>query len=318
MSEFPREVLVDGCRIAVMQRGQGPAVMAVHGGPGLDHTTLLPGMQILEQHYTVYYVDLRGHGISDRPALETLTFRQLARDIEAVRQALGLERFALLGHSMGAKVAVLYALEFSRALTCLVLVGANLTPPRFAAAFLGAPGRLWTRLKLVWWAFTGAIREVIGRPLSPEENQRRFWSFAWRFYTRREHPSPRLREILLGALKPPLTAFNPLMLELATVDLSRVISAVEVPSLIVCGEEDILFWEDQHALFSIPKATFVSIPNAGHFPHIDEPEEFGQVVRTFLEDHMGQQPPAQQWGGTRRSVPGGGLRVTSLAQPRPS
>lgn len=312
MSGCAREVLVEGCRIAVLQRGQGPALMALHGGPGLDHTTLLPGMQTLEQCYTVYYVDLRGHGLSDRPALETLTFRQLARDVEAVRQALELERFALLGHSMGAKVAVLYALEFPRALTALVLVGANLTPPRFVAAFLGAPGRLWTRLKLVWWALSGAVLEAIGRPLTQEENQRRFWSFAWRFYTRREQPSPRLREILLGSLKPPLSAFNPLMVELSTVDLSRVISAVTVPSLIVCGEEDILFWEDQHALFSLPRATFVSIPNAGHFPHIDEPEEFALVVRTFLNDHMGGQTPAQQWGGTRRSLPGGGLRVTSL------
>lgn len=274
---------VNGTRLYFLRRGSGPPLYALHGGPGLDHSTLACGMAPFEAHYSVYYIDLRGHGRSGRPPVETYTFQQLALDIEAFRQQLGHQRIVLLGHSMGGKVATVYCLEFPGAVEKLVLVSANATPPQFAFSLLLAPGRYAARAQLLRWALEDATRKVLGRPWSLEEAQRRFWGFAWQLYSRKDAPTELLRPMLQAAVHPPLIAFQPLMDQLLAVDLTSKMRHLNVRTLIVCGDEDVLFWDEQYRLFPIPRAVFSAIPNAGHFPHVDQPEAFAEVVLAFLK-----------------------------------
>lgn len=277
------QLQINDCLLYYCRRGTGPPLYALHGGPGLDHSTLANGMEALEKRFTVYYIDQRGHGRSSRTPSSTYTFAQLAQDVEGLRLALGHSRVTLLGHSLGAKVAIVYALEHADRLDALILVSANSAPPQFAFAFLAAPGRLAAKLKLIAWSLEGGIRKLVGRPWTLEEEQRQFWQFAWELYSRRENPSIHLREILLGSIHPPLDAFPTLMDQLARIDFTAEMRRLRVRTLIACGEEDILFWEEQHTLFPIPGAAFASIANAGHFPHIDEPALFASTVFEFLD-----------------------------------
>lgn len=91
---------------------QRPVVVAVHGGPGLDHMTVKPALGPLEQDVQVVYFDLRGHGRSDRSSAEFWNLRTWADDLRRLCDALGLHRPVVLGSSFGGDVALAYAALF--------------------------------------------------------------------------------------------------------------------------------------------------------------------------------------------------------------
>jgi proline-specific peptidase len=109
--------LADGYRLSVVEVGDGDGVplIVLHGGPGLDHTHLRPWLDPLGQERRVFYVDERGQGRSQRVDCETLSLEVFARDVDLLADALGLERFALLGHSFGAIITTYHAINVGTA-----------------------------------------------------------------------------------------------------------------------------------------------------------------------------------------------------------
>ena len=102
--------------------GSGLPCIALHGGLGMDHTYLKHSFGPLSDVLDLIYVDQRGNGRSARPPLETITMQQLADDVRALADALGLDGFALLGHSFGGFVALEAATTFPERLTHLFLL----------------------------------------------------------------------------------------------------------------------------------------------------------------------------------------------------
>ncbi len=101
-------------RLFVVERGpaDGLPLLILHGGPGLDHTMFADYLDPLAATYRLVLVDGRNQGRSDRdtdPASWTLS--QHASDASAVAAALGAERYAILGHSFGAFVALQHAAD---------------------------------------------------------------------------------------------------------------------------------------------------------------------------------------------------------------
>jgi pimeloyl-ACP methyl ester carboxylesterase len=97
--------LSDGYGMFVEEVGGGFPLVVLHGGPGLDHTHFRPWLDPLGDDFRLLYVDERGQGKSERVDSETLSLEVFARDVDLLAEALGLDRFALLGHSFGAIVA---------------------------------------------------------------------------------------------------------------------------------------------------------------------------------------------------------------------
>ncbi len=94
----------------VEERGAGDlALIVLHGGPGLDHTMFGDRLDALGDEARLLLVDERGQGRSDRVDPATVTLERLATDVEELAQALELERFAVLGHSFGAFIALQHA-----------------------------------------------------------------------------------------------------------------------------------------------------------------------------------------------------------------
>jgi pimeloyl-ACP methyl ester carboxylesterase len=89
-----------------------PVVVAVHGGPGLDHMTVKSALGPLEQEVQVVYFDLRGHGRSDRSSAEFWNLRTWADDLRLLCDTLGLRQPIVLGSSFGGDVALTYAALF--------------------------------------------------------------------------------------------------------------------------------------------------------------------------------------------------------------
>jgi proline iminopeptidase len=102
--------------------GEGPPVVMLAGGPGGPRTSLMPEFDHLAARHTVVYLDNIGRGrSSDLPAGKHHSPERDAMDVERVRQALGFERIALIGHSYGGYPALAYAGMFPQRLTHLVI-----------------------------------------------------------------------------------------------------------------------------------------------------------------------------------------------------
>ncbi len=86
-----------------------PTLVAVHGGPGLDHINLKAVLAPLADQFQIVYYDQRGHGRSDASSPEFWNLRTWAADLRRLCDALGLVRPVVLGSSFGGRVVLTYA-----------------------------------------------------------------------------------------------------------------------------------------------------------------------------------------------------------------
>jgi proline iminopeptidase len=104
---------VGDTRLYVAERGSGDlALFVLHGGPGLDHTEFGSYLDPLGEYCRLLLVDERSTGRSEPSAPETWTIERQAADLEALAAAMGIERYAVLGHSYGAFLALQHAVDF--------------------------------------------------------------------------------------------------------------------------------------------------------------------------------------------------------------
>jgi proline iminopeptidase len=101
--------------------GQGSPLVLLHGGPGADHWTLFPFRRLADRFTLVFY-DHRCNGRSQGAPVSSMTFENLTADADALRERLGFERWAVLGHSFGGHVALEYALRYPDRVSHLVLL----------------------------------------------------------------------------------------------------------------------------------------------------------------------------------------------------
>src|SRR5207248_9271341 len=108
-SVYPiKEGFVDGNGVLIYytELGHGAPLMVVHGGPGASHDYFLPYLLPLARHNRVMFIDERGPGNSEKlEDISQYTVENMVEDVEGVRQALGLGKMSLLGHSYGGVLA---------------------------------------------------------------------------------------------------------------------------------------------------------------------------------------------------------------------
>ncbi|HWQ84893.1 MAG TPA: alpha/beta fold hydrolase, partial [Anaerolineales bacterium] len=114
-------MLIRDISLYVKVTGHGEPLLLIHGGPGLDHTSLLP-LAPLADRYTLIFYDQRCNGRSVGPDVASMTWENLTADAEALREILGFDRWAVLGHSFGGHVALEYALRHPESISRLILM----------------------------------------------------------------------------------------------------------------------------------------------------------------------------------------------------
>lgn len=119
-----RRVSVDGLGYHVVQGGAGPALILLAGFPQSWYAWRRV-MPLLAPHYRVYAVDLPGQGDSDKPA-DGYDTRTAGERLRGLFHALGLTRYALAGHDIGAWIAYPYAARHPQEVERLVLLDANI------------------------------------------------------------------------------------------------------------------------------------------------------------------------------------------------
>src|SRR5215212_2092685 len=118
--------------LAATECGAGPPLAILHGlfGSGRNWGSIA---KRIGAHHRVIAFDLRNHGTS--PWAATMGYEAMAEDVRARLAALGCRRFALLGHSMGGKVAMLAALRDPGSVERLVV--ADIAPVVYRPRHLG-------------------------------------------------------------------------------------------------------------------------------------------------------------------------------------
>jgi proline iminopeptidase len=111
-SPVGRLVDIGDTQLHVVERGTGSPLLLLHGGPGLDHHDFADYLDTLAADHRLILVDQRAHGRSAPADRTTWTLSQLAADVVSLARALDLPRYAVLGHSFGASVALRWALDF--------------------------------------------------------------------------------------------------------------------------------------------------------------------------------------------------------------
>lgn len=260
--------------------GRGYPLVLMHGGPGADHWTLLP-FRRLEDRFTLVFYDHRGNGRSRAP-IETMTWEHLTADADAIRERLGFERWAVLGHSFGGNVALEYALRYPDRVSHLVLLDA------------GGDS---------WWPQEHAPDVLAGRGFSPEKVE-----LVRRWFAGRVSPSSYFPTLMrLGGAYNPHTSLRAAVRDMIAERRSRLgprahifgfsrllpgwtvmdrLGRIAAPTLVVGGRDDFVYPPESQAQLAagIPDARLRIVERAGHNPHSDRPEEVMEIVARFLED----------------------------------
>jgi proline iminopeptidase len=260
--------------------GHGYPLLLMHGGPSLDHWSLVPFRQLAGQ-FTVIFYDHRCNGRSVGAPVSSMTFENLTADAEALREKLGFERWAVLGHSFGGHVALEYALRYPGSLSHLVLLdtgGDARWSQQNAADLLARRGYSPRKVELVRRWFNGEF--------TPHE----YFPMAMRIgdaYS--HHPSLRLtaREAVHGMwhtkYRPQAFIFAGRHLVKGWTVMDR-LGEITVPTLVMAGRDDFVFPpECQRELAAgIPHARLQIIDRAGHSPHSEQTAEVMAAIRHFL------------------------------------
>ncbi len=135
-----------GVRLFYKVIGQGDTILILHGGPGLDHSYMLPQMAELAKTHTLIFFDHRGFGRSDF-RLDSAQYQlvNFIDDIEEIRKAFGLQKINLLGHSYGAQLAIHYTLRYPANVRSLILMSPASFNTRYTEAAAELQKKRFTR-----------------------------------------------------------------------------------------------------------------------------------------------------------------------------
>lgn len=278
----------DGVWLWATKAGQGTPVVLCHGGPGL-WDTLGDVAELLQSSVTVHRWDQRGCGRSQRSGPYTVA--RTVTDLDAVRRYFGLEQMALLGHSWGAQLALLYALEHPDRVSRLVYVSGTGIDP-------GSPWRDSYELNLRQGLSDDLDRwEALRNRDRTDEEDRELcvlqWSvdFADRDRHRAREHAERMATPWFGVnFECNGTIGAEAKLLLASANLQERCRSLHVPTLIVDGTEDVRpRWSVDSLERALPSVARVALTGAGHLPWVEDPSRFRHTVSAFLT-RDGQRP----------------------------
>ena len=282
---------IEGGRVWYEVHGTGirTPLLVLHGGPGIPHD-YLANLALLGDERPVVFYDQLGCGQSDRPDDPTLWTRErFARELGAVRAALGLDDVVLFGHSWGSVLAVDYLSgrggERPAGVRGAILAGPALSLPRWIAdsrrlmaTLPPEVGQVIEEGERTGQTETEAFKNATGVYYRnfvcradpwPPELERAFAGMGVQVYTTMNGPT---EFTITGPLK--------------DVDVTPQLRELHLPLLLVCGEHDEATPEATRSYASLaPRADVIVVDGAAHVANYDRPEAYLSALRGWLRGH---------------------------------
>lgn len=282
--------------------GSGENVLVVHGGPGKPTIEPWAGLDALKDKYRFHYYDQRGCGRSSRPIDKfgssnffdnmktldrTLGIGAQLADIERIRTLLGGGKLVLVGHSFGGFLASLYAAEFPQHVKALVLVAPAdvlVFPQEGKGFFDEVAERLPPPMRSEYANFVKRYLDY-GSIFAKSEAELTALNAEFdRYYA----AAARLQGVVVPTGRE-ANMGGGWMVHAMYVSMGRrhdyrgALKRIDAPVLVIHGASDL---QPERAsrgyVDAMPHATFVVLPNAGHFPFADQPDAFAAAVGRFL------------------------------------
>lgn len=255
--------------LAFLDRGRGQVVLLIHGFP-LDHTMWNSQIEALASRYRVVAPDLRGFGqtpLGDIDPERGFRMEEFAEELVALLAALNITKpVVIVGFSMGGYIAWQLIWKHAGLVRALVQCDTRAAADNDE----GRLGRLKMADHVAEWG-SSRVAEMMGPKL-----------FSPRAYSERPRLLDEIRQVV-GSTSPAAIAAAQRGMAVRA-DVSALLPSIQVPTLIVVGVEDAISTRDEMRSIaaSIPNASFVEIPQAGHMTTLEEPVLVNEALIRFL------------------------------------
>lgn len=250
-----------------------PVIVLLHGS-NADLHTWEAWVQRLKGKYRIVRYDQRGHGLTGPAPDDRYGTDAFAADVEAMANALKLDRFVLAGNSMGGGIAARYAMLHPDRLTGLVLVDAGGAAIRreggggnlaFTIARIPVLNSVASQLLPRSMVEKSLRQTVLNQSVATPEAVDRYWELA-RY--------PGNRQATMQRFATGYTAFT-----------TTEVRAIKVPTLVMWGEGDPLipFAAAKWYLANLPNAKLVSYPGIGHIPMEEATNRSAADLAVFVD-----------------------------------
>lgn len=270
---------INGVHLFCKAIGRGEPIVVVHGGPGMDHTYFLPQLKELAETHRVIFFDQRASGRSSSNIdPESVNLDAFIRDIDGVLRSYGIEKANLMGHSWGGLLAAVYAARRPESMRSLMVV----EPSPASSEIQGrAQPRLTKEDEAARDAILASESFANGEPSAYEDLFRVFFGPGF-------HDRTKVAELTLtfpSSFRDQSRLLQQgLGKDFASYDFHDELAAVKCPTLIVAGDASDNLVEGTQAIHrAIGGSMLVEMGDCGHFPFVEQPEEFFAIVREFLD-----------------------------------
>ena len=279
-------ISVPGGRVWYQRVGSGPKtpLLLLHGGPGAGHDYMLRMAALADERPVIFY-DQLGTGRSDAPPEDRwYHLPRFVTEVDAVRQALGLERIVLLGHSWGSMLAIEYLVTgHGHGVEKLILAGALASVPQAVAGM----NRLLDALP------DGGGARIRALDAAGQRDSAEYQRLTQLFYDRhvfRGKPVP--PEMLATdrnlAASPAYRIMNgpnefTIVGNIKDWERRRDLGAIRLPTLITTGQYDEVTLDCHQAINAGVKGSrLVIMPGCSHLTMLEQPAAYNRIVRTFM------------------------------------
>lgn len=257
----------DGLAIAYWAEGDGEPVVWLQG-LNADHTAFTAQLASFRDHYRCIAIDNRDVGRSGR-AKAPYTLAEMAGDVRAVLDDLGVADAHLVGLSMGGGIAQEFALTWPGRVRGLTLVSSFARPDARLTEILHAWGTIYPKL-------------------GPGDFARQAWPwlFSWRFFEHPAHVRNLQRYADSTAHQQEPDAFQRQVAASLAHDTLDRLGMLDLPVLVIAGAEDMLVQPHlvRALAEAIPEARYVELPGVGHIANLEGRTAFNRLLRDFLAE----------------------------------
>lgn len=267
--------------------GEGESFVFLHGGPGMRHDELVPSFLNFAKTRQAIFYDQRGNGKSLMEKIDSNTFTTelLVEDLEALRREFGIERLNLVGHSWGGLLAMYYASKYPQNLKRLILIDpAPVNTELLIQSYENLMGRFteeaWNRLQAMYEsesylagdpdAHNEAMRLSEGVTFYSEQAREEYFKIA---------VFDEMKAKNSVAISGPARAIK------LNVTVQDRLGNIACPTLLVQGSEDFIIPEaPKLANQLIKNSKLVFIDKSGHYPFMENKEDFFRALYSFLSE----------------------------------